>query len=83
LSLIISFAPGCMQARELTCRPFRGRSGLDDRDDEERVAPGEVAVEPVAQEKLRADEERGGQVLQCRLRAGLTRVYVLRVGSVA
>ena len=29
---------------------FAGRPSLHDRDDEERVAPGEVAVEPVAQE---------------------------------
>jgi hypothetical protein len=35
--------------------------GLDDRDDEERIEPGEVAVEPVAHEQLRADEECGGQ----------------------
>src|ERR1700678_744858 len=40
---------------------FRTAWGLDHRDDEERVEPGEVAVEPVAQEQLRADEERGGK----------------------
>jgi hypothetical protein len=41
--------PSAMRARSSVGR-FVVRPGLDDRDDEERVTPGEVAVEPVAQE---------------------------------